>query len=612
MAKRATTAESEEGRQAVVKAISFGGNVESQSTIGGGDESNQAFTQLGALCPPYDPLYLCHAFEHSNSLRSNVDAYATNIDGFGHRFEPILDFEADDIRERVRQIIATERAQTVERLSSVLDRTPESLQSTVSDEEITERIAEYRRLSETEKVRLQDFFEFCCSDHSFVELRKQTRQDLEVTGNAYWEVLRDGRGDIARFVYVPSYTVRLMPIDGRPTAVSEVVRVGRVRLDTVTSYRCLRRYVQVVNGLAATYMKSLDDPRFVSRKTGRAYATVDAFRAAEPDGVLANELVHFKVHSPSSPYGVPRWIGNLISVLGSRSMEEINYLYFDNKSVPPLAILVSGGHLNADSVPRIENFIEENLKGKTNFHKILLLEAEGQNGNGQHTKIELRPLTEAQQKDALFAQYDERNIDKVGSSFRLPPLIRGDGRDFNRSVADAQLRFAEDQVFQPERDDFDFMINRRILLAMGVRFWRFRSQTNAIRDPERLTEMVAKLTEKGILTPGEARDLSGDILNRDLKVIKDDWTKRPITLTLAGIQTGVQDLLGKPGDSSPMVSAAKQLIELRDQLEIEKRALAERRMELARKYQSGETETLKVPRSEWDRWFEETPQGGAG
>ena len=30
-------------------------------------------------------------------------------------------------------------------------------------------------------------------------------------------------------------------------------------------------------------------------------------------------------------------------------------------------------------------------------------------------KIELRPLTNAQQSDALFQNYDERNMDKVGS-----------------------------------------------------------------------------------------------------------------------------------------------------------------------------------------------------
>ncbi len=120
-------------------------------------------------------------------------------------------------------------------------------------------------------------------------------------------------------------------------------------------------------------------------------------------------------------------------------------------------------------MPRIERFIEENLKGKANFHKILILEADGAGtGDGGRAKIELRPLTDAQQQDALFQVYDERNIDKVGSAFRLPRLLRGESKDFNRATAESALRFAEDQVFQPERDEFDFLINRKLLADMGT------------------------------------------------------------------------------------------------------------------------------------------------
>jgi capsid portal protein len=112
-------------------------------------------------------------------------------------------------------------------------------------------------------------------------------------------------------------------------------------------------------------------------------------------------------------------------VLGSRQAEEVNFLYFENKSVPPLALLVSGGRLSAQSIPRIESFIETHIRGKRNFHKILILEAEpaGSGAGLEHTgrmKIELKPLTNAQQSDALFQNYDERNMDKVGQSSSAP------------------------------------------------------------------------------------------------------------------------------------------------------------------------------------------------
>ena len=302
-------------------------------------------------------------------------------------------------------------------------------------EEVAERMRELVQLARLERARLESFFDFCCFDHSFVDLRRRTRQDLEVTGNAFWEVLRDGRGEIARLVYVPSYSVRLLPLDETPVEVEDRVRVSSVSFDKVSTRRRLRRYVQI-QGVERVYFKSLGDPRVVSRRTGRVFDDAGSLGDTDPTDGPATELVHFSVHSPRSPYGVPRWVGTLLAVLGSRQMEEVNYLYFENKSVPPLALLVSGGRLSEASVPRIERFIEENLKGKANFHKILILEAEGGSGTSETTraKIELRPLTDAQQQDALFQLYDERNIDKVGSAFRLPRLLRGESKDFNRAT----------------------------------------------------------------------------------------------------------------------------------------------------------------------------------
>lgn len=586
----------------ILKALVVGATVDDPASRSGGDENANAFTTAGALFPPYDPEILCTIFEHSNSLRQNVDAYATNIDGFGYRFEPAIDLEAEDAQQKVTDTMMLELAAA--RAAGTL---PAGASLSPTPEQAAARLEELRRLARAEKGKLEAFFDFCCFDHSFVDLRRRTRQDLEVTGNAYWEVLRDGKGDIARFVYVPSYTVRLMPIDREPTEVQERIRVSTVFFESVSARRRLRRYIQV-QGIELVYFKSFGDPRAVSRASGRVFADAASLKANSAADAPATELLHFAIHSPRSPYGVPRWVGTLLSVLGSRQMEEVNYLYFNNKSVPPLALLVSGGRLSESSVPRIERFIEENLKGKANFHKILILEADGGGtGDSSRAKIELHPLTDAQQKDALFQEYDQRNIDKVGSAFRLPRLLRGETKDFNRATAESALRFAEDQVFQPERDEFDFLMNRQILADLGIRFWRFRSQTPVTRDPERMTEMVERLVRVGVLTPEEGRVLAGDIFNREFRKIGDDWTKRPITLTLAGIQTGVQDLKPQMGQPN-LLGNAKQLLALREDLRQEEARLADQRMQLARQYSAPERVT--VPRDEFHSWFREKPVEG--
>ncbi len=585
--------------QAVLKAVVVGRDVADAASREAG-ESETLFQSAGALVPPYDPEALCLLVEHSNALRQNLDAYAVNIDGFGHRLEPAIDFEAEDADARVADAIFLERAAARER--GELDAGAE-LEPTA--DEVAARKRELIHLARIERARLQSFFDFCCFDHSFVDLRRRTRQDLETTGNAFWEVLRDGRGELARLVYVPSHTVRLMPLDPAPVEVQDRVQVSPVAFEAVPARRRLRRFVQV-QGTDQVFFKAFGDPRVISKRTGSVFASAEELRASHSSDGPATELLHFAIHSPRSPYGVPRWVGALLAVLGSRQMEEVNYLYFENKSVPPLALLISGGRLSESSVPRIERFIEENLKGRANFHKILILEAEGGQGENR-AKIELRPLTEAQQQDALFQVYDERNIDKVGGAFRLPRLLRGESKDFNRATAESALRFAEDQVFQPERDEFDYLINRKLMADMGIRFWRFRSQTPVTRDPERMTAMVEKLVRVGVLTPEEGRFLAGDIFNREFRKIGDDWTKRPITLTLAGIQTGVEDLRGRTAKGS-LLDDARRLLTLREELASEEARLADRRVDLARRYLEEGAERVPVPREEFDTWFE--PEAG--
>jgi len=159
----------------------------------GGEDLSGAFTAAGAIEPPYDPEVLCLLMEHSNSLRQHVDAYATNIDGFGQRLEPAIDFDAEDADQWVADAIYIERLAARDR-----GDLPQGTTLQPTDEEVAERKRALQQLARVERARLESFFDFCCFDHSFVDLRRRSRQDLEVTGNAFWEVLRDGRGEIAR------------------------------------------------------------------------------------------------------------------------------------------------------------------------------------------------------------------------------------------------------------------------------------------------------------------------------------------------------------------------------------------------------------------------------
>lgn len=540
----------------IFKAKTFGPEILEPQSKQETDRQN-AWADAGAIAPPYDPESMAEIFEISNSLRPNVDAYAVNIDGFGHHFEPAIDLEQEDSDQVIADAMFLERIHEMESEGSEVDDDYASI-ADPTDDEIADRKKKLERVARVEKARLTAFFDFAAQDQSFPSLRKKTRQDLETTGQAYWEVLRNKKGKIARFVYIPAWTMRLCKLIPEPVQVQEPYRISPIKLGKINVRRKFRKYVQILDDGARTYFKEFGDPRIVSRQTGRVYRDQAEFKAkAEKDDTSANEVIHFKIHSSRSPYGIPRWTGAAVSALGSRASEEVNYLYFENKAVPPLAILVSGGRLATKAHKEIEDFIENRIKGKRNFHKILLIEAVGpaskDGATPQRPVIEIKPLMDAMLKDALFQNYDMNNIDKVGSSFRLPRLLRGEARDFNRATAEASLRYAEAQIFQPERDDFDYFINWKLMPLINATYWRFRSNSPIATDPQILGKLVVEMVKHGVLTPHEGRMLAGDIFNREFTVLHEAWTKQPITFTLAGIQTGQQ--------GAPLVTEPAQQVE---------------------------------------------------
>jgi PBSX family phage portal protein len=633
----------------VAKAYFIGDEGGVQSTVLAEQEKTvEVFGKAGALEPAYDPNVLSVIYENSSALRQNVDSYITNVDGFGHAFVPTLETTAEDAREKIRDALRVERARQKRDPRNATDSAVLATADEPTDEEVDERLKSLETEIRTERARLHVFFDNCTADMPFSGpegLRGLTRQDIEVMGNGYWEVLRNGLGEVCQFNHIPGISVRLMPIDKDVTEVEIERRVSLLSTEKVRVRKRFRRYVQVAGDTRAglesnivVYFKEFGDPRTISSKTGRVYKSLEDMvkEDDEKDALPATEVIAFKITSTRSAYGVPRWIGTLLSVMGTRQAEEVNFLYFENRSVPPMAILVSGGRLNDSTVGRLQDYIQNEIRGKRNFHKIMILEAESSgDSSGQQTgrmKIEIRPLTDSQQKDGLFQNYDERNADKVGQAFRLPRVLRGDVRDFNRSTAEASIDFAEIQVFGPIRQQFDWIMNKLIFPALGVKYHAFRSNAPTVRDPEALAKMIALLVSTSILTPFEARDLAQDVFNRAFENIGDDWTKQPLAITLAKLnvegkqaengldafeeaggmssgaagaaqqQTGVQQ---KPKTTPPDRSKPKP--KSKDELRAQAKAIQVLRKGLLDAsmgdVEDMATEVIKVPEEEFRSWF---------
>lgn len=479
-------------------------------------DTSTVFNTARAIEPPLDPAFLCWLFEISSAWRQCVDAYCTNIDGFGHRLEPIIDLGADDANRKIADALMGET-----------DKEP-------TPAEITAKRNELARAMRSEKLRLDTFLQYACLDHSFVTLRRRMRQDLEITGNAYWEVIRNEAGEVSELLTVPSHTVRLLPLDHAPVDVKVRIKVSDIDYGEVTTKRRPRRYIQVF-GAVATYFKEFGDTRTISKSTGQIVPLDTQGNAAfMPGDGPATELAHFRVFDPRSCYGITRYAGDIVPMLTLRESEEVNHSYFENKTVPPLLLMIAGAEATEEMQRQLEEAITNSIKGKKNFHRILVVGATPANSGSQTARVTMhaQPLTDAMQKDAIFGEADKRIVDKVGFAARLPKLLRGDVQDVNRAAADASLVFAESQVFAPERQEFDDWVNRKLFSDMGVRFWRFVSNGPMPRDSAAVVDLLKKAVDAGLLTVNEARAAGADVFNHPLPEIKEDWANQPLPLLL--------------------------------------------------------------------------------
>jgi PBSX family phage portal protein len=565
------------------------------------------WSNAGTLTPPYDPLFLCRQVEGSNCLGQNIAAYKTNIHQFGHKLQPFIDLTHPDADKKIADAIYSDRLAQAEDDPSVVILEP-------SEQEMAERRKTVELEMRRERARVDAFFASCCDRISFIELRSRMCVDRETMGYGYWEAMRNGAGKLAKLKNVPGYTVRIVK-GGTYVKVKTTIRTSPISLREVEEDRFFRRFVQVCDG-QTVWFKEFGDPRFVSSKTGEAFDTVEALKAKEPGATPATELIEFKIYSSQSPYGIPRWIGNLLSVAGSKKAEYINFLYFDNKSIPPLVVMVEGGVMAKSAEDNLKDFIKNEIKGADNFHKILVLQAtpaEGASPNSTadaKVRIKVQPLTDALLRDGLFMEYDAKNRDKIGESFRLPKILRGDSSEVNRATADAALAFAEQQVFSPERNSFDYTMDRTVLAELRVVYHEFESLGPDLKNPEALAT-AAKAFENALL-PNEQREIAGGVFGREYPQVDADWAKQPLAVTLAGLGEGGLGMAesaaqaAKAQAGGDALALAAHMVQLRQAVRKaeEQRAQAEFRTE-KRAADDGESEehVVHVPAALMAKWI---------
>lgn len=435
--------------------------------------------------PLYNPEQLAVLSEESDILQPCVDAYKVNIAGFG--IEIVYDNDYDSLSE-------------VEK--TALDK---------------------------EKSMYEQFFKYCNYDESFTSLMKKSIEDQERVGWGCLEIINDGSGRPADLIYVPAYLIRICKGSSDLVDVQTVIIDGEGKEITITRKRRFRKFVQMVDA-HKVYFKEFGDPRHMDSETGE-------YSDNPMDDSEATAILFFNIHCPYTPYGMPRYMGQLLNIAGSRKAQELNYRYFDGGRHIPLAITVANGKLTQESIDRLSD-----TKGSRAQHKYLILEAEGDgseittiggdDNNKSRVEIKFEKLAEIMQKDGLFQEYCQNNRDVIRSAFRLPPIYTGESSDYNRATADTARQITEEQVFQPEREELAYKINNLLKSVLGVYNVSMKFKAPKITDSTEIAAALAPFVTGGAATPNMLIGALNELLGKKYEPTKEDWGDVPLQVWL--------------------------------------------------------------------------------
>jgi PBSX family phage portal protein len=453
-----------------------------QTNLEEGLWTNGIMESYNLLSPPYDPVKLYNIAESSGTLGTCVEIMVDNVDGFGHEFQ--YRGNKDD-----------------------LDK-PEII---------------------NERENLRQFFKRVNETQSFTSLRKKIRRDYETTGNSYMEIIRYPDGNISTLYRADTKYVRLQAKQKNYVDIQiPLFRNGKIKLTTIQ--KKFRRFAMIMNTSIhdIRWFKEYGDPRKMCAVTGKYENELEK---DEEIKIEASEIIHFK--QGNDTYGIPKWVGISSTVLGVRDADYVNYKLFSDQGIPPLAILVSGGRLTADSVEDLMQ-IFDGRKGVENFHKIAILEAAPADGDiddiSSGAKIDFKPLP--QQDDILFGNYITTSERRIRAKFRIPALYFGLGEEFSRSTSQNIKMITEENVFSPERKDFDEIMNFTIMFDLKAISWKMRSVGPKLIEGADAMDAVGKFARAGSLSINQAIKVMNRVLDLDAPLFTEDWADYPAAMVL--------------------------------------------------------------------------------
>jgi len=427
------------------------------------------------------------------------------------KYDPEIWAQMTEINTRLNRAISTYARNTVGLGWAVNSIEPEDDKEKSENAEIVKK----------QKKFIKKLFANKKGDETFTELMYKVKFDEEAIGNGYLEVVRDGAGRIQSFFHIIGISIRR-------------------RIQEVGGKKIVKGFIQI-KGENKVYFKEFGDDEVISAKTGKP----DKKGEPIPLKDRATEVIHFSIYSPTSTfYGVPRYVSASNAIVGNRLAGLRNSNFFENDAVPRMAVLVSGGMLDAKSIESLQEFFQSSaIKGVQNSGKAIVLQTQQTNKSplnqqDNNARIELKPLTVGVTEDSSFETYRRANDEEIREAFGIAPVFFST-ENVNKASSAVSREITNTQEFQPDRVSKEFRINNKIVseVLCNEAEVLVEFKFNGLKSADPLEE--AKISEIysriGGLTPNDIREK----LNKPAYDKKFLWADLPLAVVLDAIGSGL-------------------------------------------------------------------------
>lgn len=323
----------------------------------------------------------------------------------------------------------------------------------VSDDEEQKEDAEYKKLNEFLEMPNEE-------GEDLLELVNKFWVDVEAIGNGYFEIVRNGFGELAEIYHIPGHTVR-----------KSVEKKGYI-------------HIRIGIGIKAKY-----------------------FNVYNKRDDAGNELIHHKNYFPASKYyGMPDYMPALGAMALDRNAVLFNNGFFSNGGMLGMILFLKGVELNNESRAELKNMVQGNFTGVDNAHRMAILDSLGPDADFKIEKV-MESV-----RDMSFYQLRKFNRDEILAAHHVPPKMvhvaeagkLGESKDgYN------QMKFFKIFEIDPSQRRLENILNKLFKNELGITKWKIKFKELDIRDPKDKSEEIWGDMDHLILTAEEARDMRG-------------------------------------------------------------------------------------------------------